>query len=151
MALIEGMTSQGKPAPVLVQQLPGTDYATLRAQGWLGLDWLEEKWYVDPAPYKRVITPAKSEPELCYHYHKPDGVNALTGTHLPELQAWIRVSDLRPVVVRIGRKLLEFQRLPDPTEPPPMTAGQAAKLMDLKDQNARMEKLRERNKRLRRE
>ncbi len=149
MALIEGMTSQGKPAPVLVQQLPGTDYATLRSQGWLALDWLDGKFFIRTEAYKRTVSPAKAEPEICHYYRKPEGMNPQTGSFIPELHAWISISDLQPVAARIGSKVLEFQRLPDPIQPPPMTAEQAAKLMDLKEQNARMEKLRERNKRLR--
>lgn len=148
MALVEGTSTKGQPTPVLVHQLPGTDFSNLRSQGWLAMEWLDGKYYLQPQPFVRTLTPPVPEPELCYVFRKPPEQFA-SGDSIPELTAWIRVSDMQPVALKIGDNLAEFQRLPDPSQPPPMTPEQAAKLLDLKDQNARMEKLRERNKRIR--
>lgn len=147
--LVEGKTSQGQPAPVLVQQLPGTDLTTLRASGWLGMDWLAEKFYVEPQNYRSPSATGESEPELCYHFRKPEGKGAAGEDWLPEMQAWIRVSDLQPMGLVIGSRHFDFQPLDPPTAAPQMTQEQGAKLLDLKDQNERLVRLRDRNKRLR--
>ncbi len=149
--LVEGKTTRGEAAPVLVHQMPGTDYSTLRSPGWLGLDWLSKERYVGVAEFKRAATPQPPEPEVCYHYRRPPDPTSEYGFTMPEVHAWIRGGDLQPVAVKIGSTLFEFQRLADPASPPSMTPEQAAKLLDLKDQIARMDKLRERNKRLRAE
>ncbi len=149
--LVEGQTSQGKAAPVLVQQLPGTDFINLRASGWLGMDWLAENYFVEPQYYRSKTQPGTSDPVACYYFRKPEGKAAGAEDWLPELHAWIRADDLQPVAFGIGRKNFEFQTLAPPTAAPQMTQEQAARLLDLKDQNERMVRLRERNKRLRKD
>jgi hypothetical protein len=147
--LVEGKSSRGEPAPVLVQQLPGTDFATLRSGGWLGMDWLEKKYYVEPVYYRSRFLPEDSAPEACYFFRKPEGHLSGSENWLPELKAWVRVGDLQPVAFSLGDRTFEFQRLDPPTAGPEMTQEQAARLLDLKDQNERIDRLRERNKRLR--
>lgn len=147
--LVEGKSSKGHPAPVLVQQLPGTDFSTLRSGGWLGMDWLEKKYFVKVIEYLPSHLPEGSKPEICYYYRKPEGNMPGSENWLPELKAWVRVEDLQPVAFALGPRVFEFQRLDPPAGAPEMTQEQAAKLLDLKDQNERMERLRERNRRLR--
>lgn len=147
--LVEGESSRGEPAPVLVQQLPGTDFSTLRSGGWLGMDWLDQKYYVEPVLYQSGQLPEGTEPEACYFFRKPEGNLPGSENWLPELKAWVRASDLQPVAFAMGSRVFEFQKLSPPAGAPEMTQEQAAKLLDLKDQNERMERLRERTKRLR--
>lgn len=145
--LVEGQSSRGDPAPVLVQQLPGTDFSTLRSGGWLGMDWLEEKHYVGPVFYQSAAADAGADPVLCYFFQKPEGNLPGSETWMPELRAWIRGGDLQPVALGFGNQIFEFQRLAPPTAAPEMNPEQAARLLELKDQNERMQRLRERNQR----
>lgn len=146
--LVPGQSSDGRPAPVLVRLLPGTDYVTLRSGSWMGLEWIGTQFYQGPELYRSHLR-QDAEPVLCYFYKKPEGYVANSDVWMPELRAWIRADDLQPMAVGIGRDLFEFTRLDPPTSPPEMSQEQAARLLDLRAQNESMERLRERNRRLR--
>lgn len=148
-ALVEGQSSEGNPAPVLVQQLPGTDFSTLRSAGWLGFDWVAKPYFVQSGEYRPSHQTAPAEPVMCHIYRKPEGPVAGGDAWLPEMTAWIRANDMQPVCLTVGPRTFEFVRLDPPTTAPEMTREQAARLLSLKDQNTRMDRLRERSRRLR--
>jgi hypothetical protein len=144
--LVDGRTTSGEKASVLVQQLPGTNYSNFRSPGWMGTEWISEEHYVEPQVYRRQLPagPNDAAEEITYHYTReasPDWEKE----YIPAINAWIRVKDQIPVAVSIDGALFEFQMQPPPSEPPLMTARQSQKLMELKDQNDRMLRLQQRS------
>jgi hypothetical protein len=144
--VVDGLTSSGKRAPVLAQQAQGTDYSNLRSTGWLGTEWVGEKTFLGAEAYQRRVTKGQGGgvEEICYLYRRPADTTQ-EETYYPEVKAWIRVSDKVPVAVSIDGVIFEIEVQPPPLQPPPMSSEQSAKLLEIKDRNDRMMRLKQRS------
>lgn len=144
--LVDGTKSSSEKAPVLVQQIPGTNYSNLRSPGWLGTDWISSQFYVEPQIYQRQLSGGAGDAaEEITHFYTKSATPDWENEYVPELKAWIRVADKVPVAVSIDGAVFEFQVLPPPNSPPLMSAQQSQKLLELKDQNERMVRLQQRS------